>query len=149
MKKIFTLFLIWNFVIGISILTGCHVNSQRINDARDKDDAEKLTNRFYMYFHQGDYEETYQFLGKKMLETTDTAKFRRFLSKMTEKYGKIKDYKVKSCETRVISGTDPIAQYRIIYENTYENGKLTEDFILEKENETIKINGYHVTTDEF
>jgi len=37
----------------------------------------------------------------------------------------------------------------IFMKTQYENGIVSEYIILEYENDTIKINGYHVTSDEF
>jgi len=135
-------------IFFILLLTNCKFNSQRVNNHYDTDAALEVTNNFYMYFHAQNYEKTYQYFGKKMLNISDTSKLKEFLINITDKYGKIVKYNMKNCESMVQSGTNPISEYHVVYENTYEKGTILEDFILEKENDTIKINGYHITTDK-
>jgi len=149
MKRLIFKLLIAKFIVLFFIVTSCHVNTQQVNNVQDKDEATKVVGRFFMYFHDNRYHETYPLLGKKMLAVTDTAKFGTFLRDMTKKYGKIKEYKLKSCETSIISGTDPVSIYKVVYQNNYENGKVEEEFLLEKENDVIKINGYHVNSETF
>jgi hypothetical protein len=143
-KLIYQIFTI--AIVGL-LYFNCQVNNFRIDDNRDKEEAQKITDRFFMYFHAKEYNGTYELLGKQLI--ADSVKLKTLLFDINEKFGKIKNYSVTQWQTKVVSGTNPSGQYHIVYFNTYEKGNLTEDFLLrlEKDN-SIKIVGYHVTADK-
>jgi len=51
------------FVLIILTFLGCKFNSLRVNNNLDKNAALNVTDKFYMYFQNKNYSETFQFLN--------------------------------------------------------------------------------------
>ena len=141
-----------SFFLGVVILvlTSCHFNSWVIDSEEDKRDAEKTTNKLFDLLKKKRYEETTTLFSKNFFEYTSKEKLVKLFSVTNKKLGQLEEIKLNSWETRVVKGSDPSANYVLIYRNRYEKFQATETLQLIKEKDgNIRIMRYRITSDGF
>lgn len=146
MKKAFTL----TTLLTVFLMAACHFNSQYINREEDKVDAEKVSMRFYEYIKNKEYEQTAALFSDSMLKTTPKEKIYNLYTMIGRKLGDFKGAELVKWETRRVEGSNPSGDYTLLYKTKYGEFEAMEDIRLIREVDgSIKIVGYHVTSDEF
>lgn len=136
-------------IILITILTSCQLNSTFNNLESDKKDAEKVIDRFYNLLDKQEYDKTHPLFTNDFFKTTDTGKLNNLYRMLAKKTGTLQERKVKEWSTNTVKGTHPKSEYVFVY--TIERSKFEseEKISLIKENDSVRIIGYYVTSDGF
>jgi len=129
---------------------GCNFNANisHDNELSEKENAEAVTAKLYLYTSRHNVEEVQKLFGQSFFKTSGTKSLQTFLWEKQRSFGNFKSYKLRSWKTHRTTGTDPIAQYLLVYEVDYANQKAIEEISLLKENNQIMISGYHVSTEK-
>ncbi|RTY85912.1 hypothetical protein EKL32_28245 [Flavobacterium sp. GSN2] len=142
-KQICYLFLL--SLISIS----CNFNSHYTNREIDREEAERVTTKFYYLLRDKNHKNTFELFSQKFLEITDTTQLNEIYITSDEKLGNITDQTLLSWETNIIEGSNPVSEYLLVY-NVKRNKFDSKEIIrLEKENGVIKILAYNVSSDGF
>ncbi|NIF05275.1 hypothetical protein F3J23_07445 [Chryseobacterium sp. Tr-659] len=124
-------------IILISFLfIGCSYDKIYENRESDKQEAQKITDRFYSLIKQNNKEEAFKLFNQ---ETTSKEKFYMIYDKVENENGAIKDYKLSAWQTFIVKGTNSKADYLLTYDVTRNISNTKEFFLMQKENDTIKI----------
>lgn len=134
------------FFLTLFLLTSCDFNKTYRNRAQDKLDAEKTTNHFYSLLKENKESQVYELFGDKFFRITPKEQLAKMLKDIGNKCGnKIFNITLEKSESFVSIGTNPKAEYVLLYK-IQRNLKNTEEKItLEKVNDSIKIVGYDVS----
>src|SRR5688500_16435134 len=132
------------------LLTSCRVNSEYINREEDKRDAEAISSKLYEYIKAKDYESTWKLFSKDFLEVLNMQKLYEIYVTTSEKLGDLKDVNLETWETRRIEGSNPFAEYTLVYKNKYDKYDATETIKLRREkDEEIRIVSYNIISNGF
>lgn len=137
------------FLIAVSlILISCNFNQFYKDRESDKEDGEKITQKFYWELrYGGNQENIYKLFGEKFFEVTDRDKLTELLN-VTGQIGPVQEYNLAHWETLVVKGSNPKSEYFFVYDVQRGTEKTQETFRLEKDDSgMIKIVGYHVNQD--
>lgn len=138
MKKILLL-------ITLTLLVSCSFNQTFSNRVSDKNDAEKISKKFYWEsLHGTNKDKIYELFSEKFFEITNKNQLDKLISNAQQEYGVIKEYNLQHWETLVVKGSNSKSQYLLTYSVIRESGTTKETFSMLKENENIKIVGYHI-----
>lgn len=125
-------------------ISGCHFNSSRINDPKDKGEAEWQVMEFYKHVKAREYEKTIPLLSSQFLQKSDTGTYLTFLRKYETELGRADSSVLVNYKTEVVNGDQPKATYVLIYKSCRPRGTFQETFSLIKEKEEVKIIGYNI-----
>lgn len=127
------------------LLIGCNnnVNMSFENELSEKKDAESVAALLYMYSSRNDIKNIQNLFGKTFYRTNDTIKLKEYIINKEKEFGDFKDYKLLKWKTFRKIGTNPVNKYLLIYDVKYEKFEVIEEISLIKENDQIKIIGYH------
>lgn len=141
-----------NFIlitVSSTLLISCSLNATYNNRPSDKEDAEKVTNKFYNLMKNEQFKETYGLFSKKFIEITDTSKLYNIFRANLEKLGRIDSIHLDQWRTQVVTGTNPFGQYILAY-TVFRTKYVSKETIgLTKENNLIKIGAYNVNSEGF
>lgn len=129
------------------LMISCHFTSSRSNLESDRDEADLVIEELYDYLEEEEYDKAEKLFSEKFFEVTDREGLRKIFEVTRKKGGKIISNEIVYWKTFVVKGTDPKAEYRLIYKVKRDSATTNEDFALMKEGNKIKIVGYHVTFD--
>ncbi|ASK30716.1 hypothetical protein CEY12_11575 [Chryseobacterium sp. T16E-39] len=123
----------------------CNFNKTYHNREEDKQDAEKITERFYYLIKNDDRQEAFKLIGSKFFETTNKKQLNQMIDDINAECGdKISNTKLTIWETFVSVGTNPKSQYVLSYKVKRNIQNTREKITLEKDDDSIKIVGYDV-----
>jgi len=130
------------------ILISCNFNQFYKDRESDKEDGEKITQKFYWELrYGGNQDDIYKLFGEKFFEVTDKEKLTELLN-VTGQIGPVQEYNLAHWETLVVKGSNPKSEYLFAYDVKRGTEKTEETFTLEKDKDgIIKIVGYHVNRD--
>jgi hypothetical protein len=131
------------------LLFSCNRNATYSNRAEDKDDAQKITNVFYSLLRNEKYNDTYKLFSKVFFEVTDTLKLNEMYQMTYRKSGAIDSINLDHWQTEVKKGTNASLVYVLFFVVKREKYNSKETITLLKENDSIRIVGYHVDSDAF
>lgn len=135
----------FQLLLSVLILASCSFNQTFSNRESDKDDAQKITQKFYWELLYGsNQDKIYYLFSDNFFEITSRDKLDELIMYAQQESGVIKEYNLKHWETLVIKGSNNKSQYLLIYDVVRESGKTQETFSMLKEDEIIKIIGYHI-----
>ncbi|EJL73880.1 hypothetical protein [Chryseobacterium populi] len=141
MKKIYLLIISF-------LLISCSFNQTFSNRESDKNDAEKISKKFYWELRYGaNYDKIYSLFSNKFFEVTPKETLDKMNTISQNEIGPIIEYNLVKWETFVAKGTNPRSEYVLIYDVKREMGKTQETFSMRKENGIIKIVGYRINQD--
>lgn len=129
------------------LMISCHFTSSSSNLESDRDEADLVIEELYDYLEEEEYDKAEKLFSEKFFEVTDRERLRKIFEVTRKKGGKIISNEIVDWKTFVVKGTDPKAEYRLIYKVKRDSATTNEDFGLMKEGNKIKIVGYHVTFD--
>ena len=129
------------------VLSSCNFNSQYINRVEDKKVAEEITDQFYNYIKNENFDATLNLFGDKFWEVTTEDQMLKIFTLTKEKLGLLNEINLDQWETRRVEGTNPSASYLFVFKNQYSNYEATETIRLMKdENGEIKIVAYNINS---
>ena len=132
------------------IIGGCTFTSTRLNREEDKLDAQKVTNKFFDIVKTGNYAAAHDLFSDKFWKVTSPAHMNDIFTATQKKLGDIVNINLSDWETRVVSGTDPVAEYKLVYKNHHQKFDSVETFGLMKEDDgKIRILSYNINSDGF
>ncbi len=141
--KMYTLILIPLLFIG------CNFNKTYRNREEDKQEAEKITEKFYSLIKNNNRKEALKLFGEKFFKLTRKDQLNKMLNEINSSCGsKISDTKLTTWETFVSIGTNPKSEYVLLYKVNRNIKNTQEKITLEKNNDSIKIVGYDVSLAE-
>ncbi|MCY0968709.1 hypothetical protein [Chryseobacterium wangxinyae] len=127
------------FVI-LTLLVSCSFNKTFSNRESDRDEAEKISKKFYWELsYGGNQDDLYNLFGEQFFEVTTKDKLNQMNLVSQNEIGQVQDYTLVKWETLVIKGSNPDVKR--------ERGKTQETFSLNKKEGEIKIVGYHINQD--
>jgi hypothetical protein len=137
-------------VCTVLILASCHFNSQYINRDEDKKDAEKITTKLFDLLKTKNYNETTELFSNKFFEVSSQEKLFEIFAATSNKLGELQNTKIESWETKIVQGSNPSANYLLVYKNKYENFESKETFTLTKEKDgKTRIIAYNINSNGF
>ena len=136
-------------IICSLVFSSCNFNSHYTDKPLDRDEAERITVKFYYLLRDKNYNDTYKLFSPRFLEVTNTSKIEQIFKTSDEELGEIKDQSLVSWKTNVVKGSNPISEYLLVYDVKRSKFNSKETIRLEKENDTIKILSYNVQSDGF
>ena len=148
MKSFFIKGKIIGTLVCVIFLASCQCNYSRHNDDSDRAEAARIVNEFYVHYELHEFSKTHKLFVKDYFKVKDSVAFDSSLSKVIRKYGEIADYNIIDYSTKVISGTNSMAFYELVYRVKYLKDSTTEYFKLEKNDKKIKIVEYTVNHKE-
>ncbi|WP_128572548.1 hypothetical protein [Chryseobacterium sp. P1-3] len=132
-------------LILISFLfIGCSYDKIYENRESDRQEAQKITNKFYSLIKQNNREEAFKLFNQ---ETTSKEKFNLVLDKIESENGQIQNDSLINWETHIIKGTNSKSDYLLVYEVNRSITNTQEAFVMQKINGTIKIEKYKINFD--
>lgn len=90
------------FFIAIFFIIGCHFSAIYNNRQEDKNDAEKIIDKFYSLQEKLNYNETYKLFSTRFFAITDTQKLNNLYDTVNTKLGIITDFSIERWETQAI-----------------------------------------------
>jgi len=136
-------------IILLSILTivfaGCNFNTTSTNNEYDRKDAEKITNKFYHYLDMNDFKKAETLFSEKFFEVTDRDQLQKIFEKTVEDCGTLTNFELQDWNTLVVKGSNPKSEYVLLYKVSRKKKDTMERVSMMKENDSIKIVGYHLT----
>ena len=138
------------FIILFSLfLSSCNFNRTYTDRPIDREEAERVTVKFYYMLRDKKYNQTHALFSPRFIEVTDTSKLNNIFKTSDEQLGKIEDQTLETCKTNIVEGSNPISEYLLIYKVRRNKFYSKETIRLEKENDTIKILAYNIQSDGF
>lgn len=125
-------------------VSGCHFNSSRINDPKDKGEAEWQVMEFYKHVKAREYEKTLPLLSSQFLQKSDTGTYLNFIRKYETELGPADSSVLVNYKTEVVKGDQPKGTYVLVFKSFRPRGTIQETFSLIKEKEEVKIVGYNI-----
>ncbi|RMZ60822.1 hypothetical protein D1632_02260 [Chryseobacterium nematophagum] len=118
------------------------------NRESDKQDAQKVINKFYFLIqHNNNKKEVFKLFSNRFFQEVEKERFEKILDKTDSDFGKVKDYQLTNSWTQIVKGSNPISKYELSYIVTRDSTQTKEYFRMQKENDTIKIISYRVDFD--
>lgn len=134
---------------GISILCllySCSFNSTASNREEDKNEAEKLTTKFYESLLVDDYSSVKGMFSDKFFAVTNEDQLNKLFNDSQTFNGKIVNYNLQNWETFVVKGTDAKSEYLFTYKIEREENPTVETISMLKEDGVIKIVGSNIAS---
>jgi hypothetical protein len=134
-------------LISLTLFFSCSFTATYNNRTEDKKEAQKVGDKFYSLLKQGKYDDTYKLFSKRFFQVSDTTQMNKMYRTIFQKLGAITSDSIAHWETHVVTGTNPSSVYVLYYSVEREKYESKETVSLSKQNDTIKIDGYHVNSD--
>ncbi|NML71923.1 hypothetical protein HHL23_19285 [Chryseobacterium sp. RP-3-3] len=129
-------------------LLSCSYDKIYENRESDKQDAQKVINKFYFLVKEdNNKKEVFKLFSDRFFKEVGKERFEQILDKTDNDFGKVKDYELTDSWTQIIKGSNPISKYKLSYLVTRDSTQTKEYFRLQKENDSIKIISYRLDFD--
>lgn len=130
------------------LLVSCDFNTFRENKVEDKEEAQKVTEKFYSYLKKNNKEEIKKLFSPKFFKITSVKDFEQLLDWQINEGKKESAHSLVHWQTLVTKGTSAKSNYILEYD--VKRGKIgTEEiFTLEKINGDIKIITYELNLND-
>ncbi len=136
------------FVSGmlfIALLMGCSFNATYLNRPEDKTDAEAVTNLLFLDLQNKNYDSAYSLFSDEFYKVTPKDKLKKIFTAIQNEQGDLQEVNLKECNTKIVTGTNPSADYFLIYRNKHQKNYLLDSIHLVRENGgKLKIAFFHV-----
>jgi hypothetical protein len=130
------------------LLISCSFNQTFSNRESDKEDAEKISKKFYWELRYGtNHDKIYKLFSDKFFEVTNRETLDKMITVSENEIGPITECNLVKWETLVVKGSNSKSEYVLTYDIKRSNGKTEETFSMHEENGTIKIVGYRINQD--
>ncbi|TGE20405.1 hypothetical protein E5K00_20630 [Hymenobacter aquaticus] len=131
------------------LLTGCQVNSTRVNVEEDKKAAELFVDAYLINQKQGHQAAMIQAYSKEVWTVTPQEKMQQLFRKRGEVLGRLQHAVLADWQSKVVTGSNPSSTFQLQYKNQYEKGEALETFGLRTEHDSLKIINYNIQSDAF
>jgi hypothetical protein len=130
------------------IFVSCSYDKIYENREEDRQDAQKIVNKFYFLIqHDNSKKEIFKLFSNRFFREVGKERFEKILNKTDRDFGKIKDYQLTNSWTQIVKGSNPISKYELSYLVTRDSTQTKEYFRLQKEKNSIKIISYRLDFD--
>ncbi|CAH0224264.1 hypothetical protein [Chryseobacterium sp. Bi04] len=129
------------------LFIGCSYDKIYENREADKQDAQKVINKFYFLIKEDNNKEVFKLFSDRFFKEVGKERFEQILDKTDNDFGKVKDYELTDSWTQIIKGSNSISKYKLSYLVTRDSTQTKEYFRLQKENDTVKIISYRLDFD--
>ncbi|WP_261511407.1 hypothetical protein [Chryseobacterium paludis] len=129
------------------LFIGCSYDKIYENREEDRQDAQKIINKFYFLVKEDNKKELFKLFSNRFFKEVGKERFEQILDKTDNDFGKVKDYELTDSWTHIIKGSNPISKYELSYLVTRNSTQTKEYFRLQKENDSIKIISYRLDFD--
>lgn len=128
------------------ILCSCNfsVNSVQTNKESDKEQAEAVAAKLYWHTLNNEFDKIPELFGATFYKENKKEDLVDFLLKKKEVQGNFIEFNLKDWSTKLVSGTNPLSEYILVYEVKYEKKTVIEKISMIQEKNRIKIVGYYV-----
>jgi len=128
------------------LLISCNFNQFYKDRESDKEDGEKIPQKFYWELRYGANQDTiYKLFDEKFFAVTDQEKLLELINTTQNNIGPVQEYNLVKWETLVVKGSNARSQYFFMYNVKRGTETTEESFNLEKDKDgNIKIVGYRV-----
>jgi hypothetical protein len=130
-----------------TFITSCTFNSSYVDREVDRQEAERVTVKFFYLLHEKKFNETHSLFSPRFMEVTNKEKLNQLFQASEEKLGSVKDQSLESWNTNVVKGTNSKSEYLLVYNVKRTKFNSKETLRLEKENDTIKILYYNIESE--
>ena len=135
-------------ILLISIfISSCTFNSSYVDRDVDRQEAERVTVKFFYLLRDKKFNETHSLFSPRFLEVTNKEKINQIFQTSEERLGSIKDQILESWNTNIVKGTNSKSEYLLVYKVKRTKFDSKEKIRLEKENDTIKILYYNIESE--
>ena len=140
MKTLSSLFILFTIVAA-----GCVYTMTYTNRPEDKTDAEAVTNLLFLDLQSKNYDAAYSLFSDEFYKVTPKDKLKEIFTTIQSEQGDLLEVNLKECNTKIVTGTDPSADYFLIYRNKHQKNYCLDSIHLVKENGgKLKIAFFHV-----
>jgi len=131
-------------ILFLLLLIGCDFNTFRKNKIEDKQEAEKVTEKFYSLVKDNNKPEIIKLFSDKFLKATSSKDLNQLLDWAITEGKNSSSHSLSAWQTLVVKGTNSKSEYSFTY--NVQRGKIStqEIFTLEKEDNKIKIVTYQI-----
>lgn len=137
-----------NILILISfLLVSCSYDKIYENREVDRQDAQKVINKFYYSIQQNEREEVFKLFSDRFFKEVGKERFEKILDKTELDFGKVKDFQLTNSWTQVVKGSNTQSRYELSYIVTRDSTQTKEYFKMQKKNDSIKIINYRLDFD--
>ncbi|MCS3871274.1 hypothetical protein J3D55_004190 [Chryseobacterium ginsenosidimutans] len=128
------------------LLTSCNFNQFYKDRESDKEDGEKIPQKFYWELrYGGNQDDIYKLFDEKFFAVTDQEKLLELINVTQNKIGPVQEYNLVKWETMVVKGSNARSEYLLTYDVKRGSENTEETFTMEKNKDgDIKIVGYRV-----
>ena len=135
-------------ILLISIfISSCTFNSSYVDRDVDRQEAERVTVKFFYLLRDKKFNETHSLFSPRFLQVTNKEKINQIFQTSEERLGSIKDQILESWNTNNVKGTNYKSEYFLVYKVKRTKFDTKERIRLEKENDTIKILYYNIESE--
>lgn len=136
--------------ILLILSTSCTSNNTYINRESDKEDAVRITEKFYDLMKQKDYKNIFPLcsMGNRGFTVDQRNELlREHFNSIQEGLGSIESFDLISCETKRVEGEYPSGEYKVTFDVSRSKKKSnSEVFRLLLEGTEIKIADYNINS---
>jgi hypothetical protein len=134
------------YILFSFLLISCNFNQFYKDREADKEDGEKIPQKFYWELrYGGNQDNIYKLFDEKFFAVTDQEKLLELINTTQNKIGPVQEYNLAKWETLVVKGSNARSQYLFTYNVKRGTENTEETFNLEKDKDgNIKIVGYRV-----
>lgn len=140
MRKIF-------FVLGFLFFISCTITHK--DNEIDKNEAEKIANKFYYYQEMGRLSEIHDLLSNEAKTEESLQEWDELIIGAYHEFGKVKNFELDKWSTFTADGLITRGEYLLQFYVTRIPKKTFENLYLIRENDSIKIAGYEIKTDGY
>lgn len=143
MKIYSLLFLLLLFMIS------CDFNTFRENKPEDRQEAEKVTEKFYTLLKEGKKEEAAKLFSNDFFKFSKKSELDQILEWEISESKNMMEYKLADWTTLVVGGSSARSEYTLVYNVQRGKLKTREEFSLQKEKDkAIRILKYKMTAQQ-
>ena len=113
-------------------MASCHLNSQRVNDADDLNEAEIVLNSYWNFKLNNQIDSLSSTFSKRAFEKISKSKLDTLFKNSWKTYGPLQGYSMKDWSTFVVNGTDARGEYKLAYESRFLKDTIIEIFYLQR-----------------
>ncbi|MDQ0592903.1 hypothetical protein QFZ37_001272 [Chryseobacterium ginsenosidimutans] len=134
------------YLLFFFLLISCNFNQFYKDRESDKEDGEKIPQKFYWELrYGGNQDNIYKLFGEKFFAVTNKDKLAELINVTQNKIGPVQEYNLVKWETMVVKGSNARSEYLFTYDVKRGSENTEEIFTMERDKDgDIKIVGYRV-----
>ncbi len=137
------------FAVLCMALVGCDFNTTRTNLASDRDRAVAVSDKLFDCLEHSNYECADKLFSKEFFEATPKDSLHEIYRISRDVLGEFKVRTLEEWETSVVSGTNPVAEFLLLYNVEYTKHPAQVALFMVEEEGEVKIKVYRILSDAF